>query len=185
VGLLTFFLFLLFTSERMSTIPLPTSAATKQPITIASLMERLPIEAKLQVQTVIDYANAMSPKKRVTEEIGLYNQTKLHHAYMTLINKVEESHRLAFAATFLVIEENRKLAFAETNAFRYGDSPHFMTKEKRKVFRSMQHLFITVGPRDTRTMMLRQLDLDKILSDQAITAIGRERLKSFLEQFKK
>jgi hypothetical protein len=169
----------------MSTIPLPTSAAGKQEITLASLMERLPVEAKLQVQTVIDYAEAMSPKKRVTDAIGLYNQTKLYNAYMTLINKVEESHRLAYAAVFMVIEQNRHLAFAEMNAFRYGNAPNFLTKEKRKVFRTLQHLFITVAPRDTRTMLLRQLDLDKVLEDNAISAAGRERIKSFLEQFRR
>jgi hypothetical protein len=169
----------------MSTITFPTSAATNQPITVASLMERLPVEAKLLVQNVIDYAAEMSPKKRVTDAIGLRNQTKLFNTFMTLINKVEESHRLAYAAVFLVIEENRNLAFNELNAFRFGDSPTFLTKEKRKVFRSLLHLFITVAPRDTRTLLLRQIDLDKSLADPSITAIGRDRIKSFLEQFKK
>jgi hypothetical protein len=175
----------LLTSERMSTIPLPTSAATNQPITVASLMERLPVESKLLVQNVIDYAAAMSPKKRVTEAIGLQNQTKLFHTLMTLINKVEESHRLAYAAVFLVIEENRNLAFAEISVFRFGSTATFLTKEKRKVFRSLLHLFITVAPRNTRTLMLRQIDLDKVLADPSITAIGRDRIKSFLEQFKR
>ena len=169
----------------MSTIPLPTSAAQHQPITVASLMERLPVESKLLVQNVIDYADQMSPKKRVTDQIGLHNQTKLYNTFMTLINKVEESHRLAYAAVFLVIEENRDKAFSELNAFRFGDAMNFLTKEKRKVYRSLMHLFITVAPRDTRTLALRQVDLDKLLADTSINPIGRERIKSFLEQFKK
>jgi hypothetical protein len=166
-------------------ISLPTSSAIKQVITVASLMDQLPIESKLLVQNVLDYANDMAPTKRVTEAIGVRHQTKLYNTLINLVNQIEESHNLAYAATFLIIEENRQKAFHEFNAFRYGDSTSFLTKEKRKVFRSLLHLFITVGPRDTRVMMLRQIDIDKVLSDNLIQANGRDRMKNFLEQFKK
>lgn len=166
-------------------IALPSSSAAKQPVTVASLMERLPVESKLLVQNVIDYATEMSPKKRVTEATGVHQQTKLYNTLVTLINKVEEAHRMAYAAVFLVIEENRSGAFNELNAFRYGDAQRFLTKEKRKTFRGLLHLFITVAPRDTRAMMLRQIDLDKVLGDNGIASAGRERLKGFLEQFKR
>jgi hypothetical protein len=61
----------------MSTITFPTSAATNQPITVASLMERLPVESKLLVQNVIDYAAEMSPKKRVVCETRPNSSTPL------------------------------------------------------------------------------------------------------------
>jgi hypothetical protein len=166
-------------------LPLPSSAAARQPVTVASLMERLPVQAKLLVQDVIDYSVAMSSKKRITEDMGVRQQVKLYNALLTLINKVEESHRLAYAAVLLVIEENRQDAFHEFHAFRFGDAHRFLTKEKRKTFRTLLHLFINVSVRETRAMMLRQMDLDKMLRDQNIQDSGRERIKSFLEQFKK
>lgn len=166
-------------------LPLPATAASKQPISVAGLLERLPTESKLIVQDVLEYARIMSPKMRVDEKIGTHQQTKLFNALITLINKIEDSHRTAFAAVFLIIEENRHLAFHETNAFRFGEQARFLTKEKRKTFRALLHLFLTLGPRNTRAMLLRQINIDKVLGDPGISEAGRERLKSFLEQFRK
>lgn len=150
---------------------------------VEELMTNASTVAQIAISQLQGYAVVMASNKRMNIEEGVKHQLSLYRALLSLINNVKDDFKPSFAAALQIIATNRTSAFSELNVLRFGDNMH-LNAIQLKCFRNLVHLMITIAPLETRTLMLRQINLDKHLIDP-VKEDGKERVIEFLSVWKR
>lgn len=156
----------------------PTETATQE--LIAKAQAEASSAGRVILQNVLDYMQAMDPKKPVNADIGSRYQVSLYRAITRTINNLGDDFDLVFTAILRLFADNGSDVFAERFVFRFMDSVNLSSDEIKGYQRLLNLLINTADPKG-RASGLKMTDFNKTL-EFGLTEEGRARVLTYFNK---
>jgi hypothetical protein len=141
------------------------------------VLKTVPAAHQVGIQRLMEYATKMDPRKPIDPPEGAKAQVTLFRIIQNTINREETYFRQIFAAILAMFTHDKTGVFKEANVFRFMDNVA-LNETERKAFVRLVDMIKLLGPKDSRAVALKQVDMSKTLQ-MGLTDEGRRRILNF------
>lgn len=144
---------------------------------IDKVLKDVPAANLYNVQRVVEYVDAMAPKRPISAEAGAVHQKGLYNAIVNTINFDEQYFEQTFTAILRLFEAHKDGVFHETHVWRFFDVVA-LSKDDQIAFQRLLSLIQVLGPVKGRAQAMKQFDFKKAL-EYRLNDAGRQRLQTY------
>lgn len=141
------------------------------------VLKTVPAAHQTGIQRLMEYSTKMDPRNPIDPTEGAKAQVALFRIIQNTINREEVYFRQIFAAILAMFTHDKTGVFKEVNVFRFMDNVALNDTE-RKAFVRLIDMIKLLGPKDSRAIALKQVDMSKSLQF-GLTDEGRRRILNF------
>lgn len=141
------------------------------------VLKNVPTAHQTGIQRLMEYAEKMHPSRPIEDNEGAKMQAALFRIIQNTINREEVYFKQIFAAILAIFTHHKSGAFKEINVFRFMDNVT-LNEVERKAFTNLLNMIKLLGPKESRTVALKQIDMSKALR-YGLTDNGRQRVLNF------
>jgi hypothetical protein len=141
------------------------------------VLKGVPPAHQVGIQRLMEYAVKMNPTRPIDSTDGAKLQASLFRIIQNVINREDTYFRQIFTAILAIFTHDKSGAFKEVNVYRFMDNIPINDIE-RKAFVRLLNMIRLLGPKEGRSVALKQIDMTQTLQF-GLTDNGRQKVLNF------